>query len=59
VASIGELIERTRPGDARLVRMHDHLWLRIWLAERGGRLRETRDIVISLRGQDGEDAASH
>jgi hypothetical protein len=59
VASIGELIERTRPSDARLVRMHDHLWLRIWLAGRGRRLMERRDIVISLRGQDGEEAPSH
>ena len=59
VASICELIERTRPSDARLVRMHDHLWLRMWLVERGGRIRERHDIVISLRGQDGEDAPSH
>jgi hypothetical protein len=47
---IGELIERARPSDARLVRMHDHLWLRIWLAGRGRRPAETRDIVLSLRG---------
>jgi hypothetical protein len=52
VASIGELIERARPGDARLVRMHDHLWLRLWLAGRGRRPTEMRDIVLSLRGQD-------
>jgi hypothetical protein len=58
VASIGELIERARPSDARLVRMHDHLWLRIWLGGRGGRPKEMRDIVLSLRAQDGQDLAS-
>jgi hypothetical protein len=58
VASIGELIERARASDARLVRMHDHLWLRIWFAGRGRRPMETRDIVLSLRGQDGQDPAS-
>jgi hypothetical protein len=31
VATIGELMERSRPIDARLVRMHDHLWWRMWL----------------------------
>jgi hypothetical protein len=51
-ACIGELIERARPNDARLVRMHDHLWLRIWLAARERRPAETRDIVLSLRGQE-------
>jgi hypothetical protein len=58
VASIGELIERARASDARLVRMHDHLWLRIWFAGRGRRPMETRDIVLSLRRQDGQDSAS-
>jgi hypothetical protein len=58
VASIGELIERSRASDARLVRMHDHLWLRIWFAGRGRRPMEMRDIVLSLRGQDGQDPAS-
>ena len=59
VASIGELIERTRPSDARLVRMHDHLWLRIWLPGRASRLMERRDIVISLRGRMGNEALGH
>jgi hypothetical protein len=55
VASIGELIERTRASDARLVRMHDHLWLRIWTAGRARHLMEIRDIVLPLRGHEGEE----
>jgi hypothetical protein len=58
VATIGELMERSRPIDARLVRMHDHLWLRMWFGGRGRRLMETRDIVLSLRGQHGESVTS-
>ena len=57
-ACIGELIERTRPVDARLVRVHNHLWLRIWLASRGRRATSARDIVLPLRGRDHQDAAS-
>jgi hypothetical protein len=57
-ACIGELIERTRSGDARLVRVHNHLWLRIWLARRGRRPTSVRDIVLPLRGPDNQDVAS-
>jgi hypothetical protein len=47
-ASVAELVERSRPANARLVRMHDHLWLRMWLR---GRERATRlqDAVFPLR----------
>ena len=57
-ACIGELIERTRPGDARLARVHNHLWLRIWPAKRGRRPVLARDIVLPLRGGDEQDVAN-
>lgn len=57
VACISRLIERFRPNDARLVRVHDHLWLRVWLGGRGRRSMETRDIVLCLRGRAGQDSA--
>jgi hypothetical protein len=49
-AHISELIERVRPYDARLVRVHDHLWLRMWLGRRGCRPLHVRDVVLPLRG---------
>lgn len=49
-AYISELIERARPSDARLVRVHDHLWLRLWIGRRGRRLMQVRDVVLPLRG---------
>lgn len=49
-AHISELIERVRPYDARLVRVHDHLWLRMWLGRRGRRPQQVRDIVLPLHG---------
>lgn len=54
VATIAELIERIRPSDARLVRLHNHLWLRIWLASRVNRPPEIREIVLSLTGREGQ-----
>ena len=58
VASLSEWIEQSRPSDARLVRMHDHLWLRIWVAGRGRRGMDTRDIVLPLRGEEANEASS-
>ena len=54
-ACIAELIERSRPTDGRLVRVHDHLWLRLWL--RGGvrHPMRTRDMVLPLRSPDTPD----
>jgi hypothetical protein len=57
-ACISEWIERSRPADARLVRVHDHLWLRIWLRSRGSHPMQTRDLVFPLRGGDGHDSAA-
>jgi hypothetical protein len=53
VACIRELIEQSRPSDARLVRVHDHLWLRMWLRGRGSHSMQIRDMVLPLRGADG------
>jgi hypothetical protein len=49
-AYISELVERARPSDARLVRVHDHLWLRLWIGRRGRRPMQVRDVVLPLRG---------
>jgi hypothetical protein len=44
---ICKLVEDVRPADARLVRVHDHLWLRIWL--RRDRRTLIQDAVFPLR----------
>lgn len=49
VARIVELLEQIQPTDARLVRLHDHLWLRVWCAGRARRTPPMRDIVFPLR----------
>jgi hypothetical protein len=49
-AHICKLIERVRPYDARLVRVHDHLWLRIWLGKPGRCPIQVRDVVLPLQG---------
>ena len=54
VACIRELIEQSRPSDARLVRVHDHLWMRMWLRSRGGHPMHIRDIVLPLRSRAAE-----
>src|ERR1700761_5986623 len=51
-AYISELIEQARPSDGRLVRVHDHLWLRLWIGRRGRRSRQVRDVVLPLGGLD-------
>jgi hypothetical protein len=48
VASAAELIERSRPVNARLVRVHDHLWLRMWIRRRE-RATHLEDAVFPLR----------
>jgi hypothetical protein len=58
VASIRELIEQCRPSDARLVRVHDHLWLRMWLRGRGNHPMRIRDVVLPLRGGDGHQSGT-
>lgn len=46
-ACIAELVERSRPANARLVRIHDHLWLRMWLRRRE-RATQIADAVFPL-----------
>jgi hypothetical protein len=54
VATIARCVERVKPRDARLVRMHDHLWLRMWVQPRSAP-EQVRDIVLPLRSS-GEEA---
>ena len=57
VACIAEWMERSRPTDGRLVRVHDHLWLRIWLRGGARHPMRTLDIVLPLRGPDTKTGA--
>jgi len=46
--ALGKSIERVRPVDSRLVRVHDCLWLRMWLAPRTGpapAADQVRDVI--------------
>lgn len=54
-ACIAEWMERSRPTHGRLVRVHDHLWLRIWLRGGARHPMRTRDIVLPLRSPDTQD----
>jgi hypothetical protein len=48
---LAHCLERTRPVNARLVRVHDCLWLRMWLSGSSGRLPPTgpvSDVVCSI-----------
>ena len=56
-ACIAELMERSRPSDGRLVRVHDHLWLRIWLRGGARHPTRTRDMVLPLRSPGTPDPA--
>jgi hypothetical protein len=58
VACIRELIEQSRPSDSRLVRVHDHLWVRMWLRGRGSHPMQIRDTVLPLRGRDSEGSTT-
>jgi hypothetical protein len=44
VRALSSSIERARPVESRLVRVHDCLWLRMWLRPRFGPLPEIRSI---------------
>jgi hypothetical protein len=46
-ACIAERVERSRPANARLVRIHHHLWLRMWLRRRE-RTAQIEDAVFPL-----------
>ena len=50
VLALSKAIERTRPVEAQLVRVHDCLWLRMWLRPQNGPLPEPgaiRDLIAS------------
>ncbi|MGO8758885.1 MAG: hypothetical protein ACLQG3_12250 [Terracidiphilus sp.] len=48
--ALAKAVERTRPVEARLARVHECLWLRMWLKPQGGPLPEpdsVRDVIGS------------
>jgi hypothetical protein len=50
--ALARRIERARPLESRLVRMHDCLWLRMWTRPQRGPIPEAahvRDLICSLR----------
>lgn len=50
-AVLGKAVERTRPAESRLVRVHDCLWLRMWLRPEGEPvpgLDSVRDVLGSV-----------
>jgi hypothetical protein len=49
--SLAKSVERARPVASRLVRVHDCLWLRLWMRPNVGHLPETaavEDVVCSI-----------
>jgi hypothetical protein len=51
VYAISKSIERVRPVESRLVRVHDCLWLRMWLRPQSGPVPDSdgvRDIIASV-----------
>jgi len=49
-AALAKALEESRPTEARLVRIHDCIWLRIWLKRQAGPLPESssiRDLIAS------------
>ncbi len=50
---ITQSIERRRPQSARVVRIHNQLWLRMWGARRMRSQGPVEDVVIPLRAQTG------
>jgi hypothetical protein len=49
--ALAKSIEQTRPVESRLVRVHDCLWLRMWLKPQGGPMPERgtiRDMICSI-----------
>lgn len=49
--ALAKSIERTRPAESKLVRVHDCLWLRMWLKPQSGPMPERgsiRDLICSI-----------
>jgi hypothetical protein len=52
VQALAKRVERARPVESRLVRMHDCLWMRMWLRPQRGRLPDpasVEDLICSVR----------
>jgi hypothetical protein len=52
VHALTKSIEKARPVESQLVRVHDCLWLRMWLRPQSGPLPETasiHDLICSIR----------
>jgi hypothetical protein len=53
VTALTRRIERLRPVDSRLVRVHDCLWLRLWIREQRGPLPDAssiQDVICTIAG---------
>jgi hypothetical protein len=53
VRALSRAVERVKPIDSRLVRVHDCLWLRLWLRPQTGPLAEVsaiQDMICSIAG---------
>jgi len=51
VQALAKAVERTRPVESRLVRVHDCLWLRMWRKPQSGAMPErdsTQDVICSV-----------
>jgi hypothetical protein len=51
VQALAKSIERARPAESRLVRVHDCLWLRMWRRAQGGPMPErdsVRDLICTI-----------
>jgi hypothetical protein len=56
VEALGRAIERARPVESRLVRVHDCLWLRMWRRAQSGPMPERssiQDLICSIGAQAG------
>ena len=53
VSVLAKIVERTRPVESRLVRLHDCLWLRMWTRKSARPLPDTQSVqdVIASTGQ--------
>ncbi len=52
VQALAKRVERARPAESRLVRMHDCLWMRMWLRPQRGPMPEAafvEDLICSIR----------
>jgi Type II secretion system (T2SS), protein E, N-terminal domain len=53
VRALAKRVERARPVDSRLVRVHDCLWLRMWLRQQTGPLPDPtsiQDVICTIAG---------